>query len=185
MTENEHSREVYAHFGLAVYLAQVLEHGIVNALVVLRLPDRPWFTPADFDAFMGEQFEKTLGTLIKALKAQVPVPPDLEATLGEALRVRNWLCHVYFRERAADFVTPTGKDKMLAELACAQELLQRADENLAALVRPIRDRQGVTPALLQAAYDTICRTHGIVPEPDFIARLSRTQPRGAARSDTN
>jgi len=33
MEDGEHIKEVYAHFGLAIYLAQVLEHGIVNALV--------------------------------------------------------------------------------------------------------------------------------------------------------
>jgi len=39
--EDEHVKEVYARFGLAVYYAQVLEHGLVNALVVLDLiPNR-------------------------------------------------------------------------------------------------------------------------------------------------
>ena len=35
MDENEHHREVYAYFGLAVYQAQVLESGLINALVAL------------------------------------------------------------------------------------------------------------------------------------------------------
>ncbi len=35
MTADEHIREVYAYFGLAVYCGQVREHGIVNAMVVL------------------------------------------------------------------------------------------------------------------------------------------------------
>src|SRR5262245_66267755 len=30
MTADEHVREVYAYFGLAVYCGQLLEHGIVN-----------------------------------------------------------------------------------------------------------------------------------------------------------
>jgi hypothetical protein len=34
---DEHVKTVYAHFGLAVYLAQVLEHGLVNALVFVDL----------------------------------------------------------------------------------------------------------------------------------------------------
>ena len=34
--ENTHIKEVYAQFGLAVYYAQVLEHGMVNALVFLN-----------------------------------------------------------------------------------------------------------------------------------------------------
>ena len=35
--ESEHIKEVYARFGLALYYAQVLEHAIVNALVVVDL----------------------------------------------------------------------------------------------------------------------------------------------------
>ena len=35
--EDEHVKEVYARFGLAVYYAQVLEHALVNAVVVLDL----------------------------------------------------------------------------------------------------------------------------------------------------
>lgn len=38
--EDEHVKEVYARFGLAVYFAQVLEHGLVNALVILFLLPR-------------------------------------------------------------------------------------------------------------------------------------------------
>jgi hypothetical protein len=37
MDKDEHHKEVYAHFGLAVFTAQVLEHGIVNALVLCDL----------------------------------------------------------------------------------------------------------------------------------------------------
>ncbi len=35
--QGEHVKEVYARFGLAVYCIQVLEHALVNALVILDL----------------------------------------------------------------------------------------------------------------------------------------------------
>jgi hypothetical protein len=38
--ENYHTREGYAHFGLAVYHAQALEHGVVNLLTIAKIfPD--------------------------------------------------------------------------------------------------------------------------------------------------
>ena len=41
MDEDEQHKEIYAHFGLAIFTAQVLEHGIVNALVCCDLiPNR-------------------------------------------------------------------------------------------------------------------------------------------------
>jgi hypothetical protein len=78
---DEHVKTVYAHFGLAVYLAQVLEHGLVNALVCAELFPRhagktitkkEW--EADFDAFMNQQFEQTLGRLIRGLKSATSIP---------------------------------------------------------------------------------------------------------------
>lgn len=167
MTADEHVREVYAYFGLAVYCGQVLEHGIVNAMVVLRLPHRDRFTKVDIDAFMDQQFENTLGKLIKNLRAELTVPPDLEELLRQALKTRNWLCHDYFRERAAEFMTPAGRDKMLAELEAARELLSRADKGLAAVVRPLADRCGLTEAVLEAQYQALCREQGIA-EPGSV-----------------
>ena len=35
--EGEHVKEVYARFGLALNCAQVLEHGLVNALFIVDL----------------------------------------------------------------------------------------------------------------------------------------------------
>jgi hypothetical protein len=46
-------RDVYAHFGLAMYKVQVLEHGVVNAMVVARMPDRDRITRQEIDAVHG------------------------------------------------------------------------------------------------------------------------------------
>jgi hypothetical protein len=165
MTADEHVREVYAHFGLAVYCGQVLEHAIVNAMVVLRLPHRDRFTKGDIDAFMDQQFENTLGKLINNLRAELPFPSDLEDLLRHALKTRNWLCHDYFRERAVEFMTSAGRNKMLAELGDAKELLSRADKGLSAVVQPLADRCGLTEAALQAEYQRLCPEQGIaVPD---------------------
>ena len=37
MDKSEHVKEVYAHFGLAIYLAQVLEYALGHALVYVDL----------------------------------------------------------------------------------------------------------------------------------------------------
>jgi len=168
MTADEHVREVYAYFGLAVYCGQVLEHSIVNAMVVLRLPHKDRFTKGDFDAFMNQQFEKTLGKLIKNLHAELSFPPDLEELLRKALKTRNWLCHDYFRERAVEFMLPAGRDKMLVELQEARELLSSAESSLTAIIQPLADRCGMTEAVFQAEYRKLCREQGIA-EPNAAA----------------
>ena len=147
----ETSKEVYARFGLAVYYGQVLEHGLVNAMVILRLiPHRQavahdheqW--SAAVDEFMDHHFQTTLGRMIKAFREVSDVPPDLEDLLSRVLEKRNWLAHHYFRERADEFVTDAGRLRMIEELEIVRQLFADADRTLDSFVRPVRERYGIT-----------------------------------------
>jgi hypothetical protein len=82
--EDEQIKEVYARFGLAVYYAQVLEHGIATALLVLGLiPTRRHLAPSvedwakEVDAFMDRHFEDTMGRLISSLRSVTSLGDNL------------------------------------------------------------------------------------------------------------
>ena len=147
----ETTKEVYARFGLAMYYAQVLEHGLVNALVCLQqLPNKravardreQWNTAVD--EFLDHHFQTTLGRMIKSFREGSEVPPDLEGLLGRALEKRNWLTHHYFRERADEFVTHDGRLRMISELEIVRKLLDDADRALDLFIKPVRERSGIT-----------------------------------------
>ena len=149
--EDEHVKEVYAYFGLAIYFSQVLEHGLVNSLVFLDLlprraghpvPNEKWFK--EFDAFMDQHFETTLGKMIRSLKNVISVPQDLESLLAVALEKRNFLAHHYFKDRSIEFMTKIGRDKMIIELQEARTLFKHADDQLDEVVRPLREHFGLT-----------------------------------------
>ena len=168
MDDGEHIKEVYAHFGLAIYLAQVLEHGFVNALVCADLLPRlagpvsskeQW--ASEFDTFMDGHFEHTLGKLIKIIQNQVAVPAVLEKKLGEALKLRNFLAHGFFRERAVEFASFSGREKMLTELKAAQQQFKRADLELEEVAKPYRLKIGFTDERLAKAYEDFCGEAGI------------------------
>jgi hypothetical protein len=153
-------KAVYAHFGLAAYLAQVLEHGLANALMCAELlprragkpvPRKQW--EGEFDAFMEQQFKHTLGLLMRRLNSSTPVPNDLEELLTAALLKRNFLAHHYFRERAEAFMTHYGREQMIVELQEAQKLFERADDRLSQVITPLRERFGLTDDKLQPFMD--------------------------------
>ncbi len=153
---NEHVKTVYANFGLAMYFAQVLEHGLANTLMCVELLPKQTTKPlakkeweAQFDSFMNEQNQQTLGRLIRALKMLISVPSDLEAVLTEALEKRNHLTHHYFRERAEAFMSWRGREKMIEELESAQELFRKADDRLSAVERQMREKCGLTDERLR------------------------------------
>lgn len=154
-----HVKSVYAHYGLTLYLAQCLEHGLVNALVYVDLIPRKaravrtkeeW--TAEFDSFMGRNFMQTLGSLIRDLRDTTTVPPELEDKLTHALRRRNYLAHHFFRERAEKFMSVRGRDSMVRELEEAQTLFQAADDLLDQAIKPIREKHGFTDNRLGKFY---------------------------------
>lgn len=155
MDRNDIVRDTYAHYGLAMYQAQVLEHGIVNAMVYARLPDRHRITRGEIDAFMGRQFERTLGALLRELEKYVPACPALAADLASALRMRNRLAHEYFRERALTFMTNEGCLTMIQELQGCQAVFSDVARRLNDLVRPIGERFGVTDDAVAAECETM------------------------------
>jgi hypothetical protein len=160
--ESEEIKEVYARFGLALYWAQVLEHGIVNALVVVDLiPSRrhlgrskaEW--EAAVDAFMGFHFDHTMGKLMHDLRSVSKIPTDLDDLLKRALRKRNWLAHEFFRERATEFLTSTARDQMLTEVDECRDLFKAADEALENVVKPLRSAAGITDEILEREYQAM------------------------------
>jgi hypothetical protein len=164
--EDEHVREVYARFGLAVYCAQVLEHALVNALVVLDLiPNRRHLASsleeweAAVDTFMDRHFETTMGRLMKALRDVTAVPPDIEHLLRDALKRRNWLAHDFFRDRATEFVSFDGREQMLREVDACRSCFQTADQRLEEIIRPIRVKAGITDEVVERAYQRMMTSH--------------------------
>lgn len=157
---SEHSKTVYAHFGLAMFLAQVLEHGLVNALVFVELlptragspvPRKQW--EAEFESFFERNFETTLGKMIRNLKAATTIPSDLETILTAALTKRNFLAHNYFRERDAAFITEAGREKMIEELQEAQALFSEADNRLTEATKAAREKFGFTDEYLNQMFE--------------------------------
>jgi hypothetical protein len=158
--EDEHVKTVYAHHGLAMYLAQCLEHGLANALAYCDLIPRKalavrtkekWVV--EFDSFMGRKFQQTLGQLIRDLRNATTVPPELENKLKQALVCRNWIAHHFFRERAAEFMSASSRDSLIRELEVAQKLFQVAGDLLESTIRPIREKYGFTNEMLETYYN--------------------------------
>lgn len=162
LEEDEHVKEIYAHFGLAMYLAQVLEYGIVNALVYTDLIPRRAKEVAtnnqwsrEFDDFMNVHFKHTFGKLIRTLSKHVSVPSSLEQELRQAIKLRNFLAHGFFRERSSEFMSFSGRESMLKELEEAQSQFSSADEHLKGIIEPYRIKVGLTDELLKKAFEEI------------------------------
>ena len=150
------THEIYAHAGLALYLAQCLEHEIVNSLGLAEIV-RIWKTnrpqSADelaayrtrVDEIWDENYEHTLGQLLNLLrKSNIAIPVNLDSLLRESLQVRNRLVHEYFRERAKDWFESDGRRMMANELENMQALFKKTDHTLHEVTAKIRNAFGMT-----------------------------------------
>lgn len=147
--ESVQIREVYSRYGLAMYQAQVLEHGMVNAVIVARMlptmhghPDRVAWEEA-FDRAYDTELAKTFGNMLHALAA-VGLPDDLMDKLRIAKVERDRLAHRFFREHDEAFLGRSGRTAMIAECERAIEAFAAVDADLEEFMRPQRERHGIT-----------------------------------------
>ncbi|BAW79574.1 hypothetical protein TAO_0204 [Candidatus Nitrosoglobus terrae] len=68
--DEEQIRDVYAHYGLVMYLSQILEYAIVTVLVALRSSQKNALTRQDIDEFMEGRFHETFGILCNQLRLE-------------------------------------------------------------------------------------------------------------------
>lgn len=155
--ESHQIREVSAHFGLAMYMAQVLERTLALALATVYGPGPGKLVRHQYDALLESNFQKTLGALVKKLRKSVPISEELEALLSESLRKRNWLAHNYFWERAVTFNKEDGRQSMIKELKAIVDYFERVDAKFSAIIREWGDKHGVTQEIVENEMSKLLR----------------------------
>lgn len=96
--ESYQFREVYAHYGLAMYLAQCFEQAIFQNLVFYDLfpskgktikNKKEW--EETWDNYEKTKLCKTMGKLIENLKKDGDSTDEIQSLLEACLQRRNWL----------------------------------------------------------------------------------------------
>ena len=126
--ESEQIRDVYAHFGLAMYQAQCLERQLAIILATRYGPGPTKLSRTELDEKFDDLFSKTLGQLVNEVGRLAKLTKDEEKRLQEALSKRNWLTHRYFWERAIEFLSESGRASMIRELKATTHSFNTLDE---------------------------------------------------------
>ena len=147
--ESEQIREVYARFGLAMYQAQCLERQLAMILATKYGPGPTRISRKELDSVFEDLFSKSLGQLVRKITRLSALSEDEEQRLKEALETRNRLAHRYFWERAVDFLSVSGRAKMIDELEAAANLLHTQDEFFTNKTYEYGERFGINRQLVQ------------------------------------
>ncbi|QDT55651.1 hypothetical protein Pan44_36970 [Caulifigura coniformis] len=176
----DNPKEVYAVFGLTFYWAQVLEQGVLNLAVALRVAGNggfDWHSVAEFYSLLER---KTFGNVLKLARQLTAIPNELDDELGIALDRRNYLAHQFFVERAPVFQEKQGRRQAVDDLLADMQLFKDVDRKFDPIWREAWNQLGVTEEhleRLQKALDSSpnALTEEITAIAVQIARQSRSK----------
>jgi hypothetical protein len=167
-----HTRETFAYFGRAFYLATCLETGLAQALLfaeflhgvkekLLAEGGLESFSQSayelEFDAYMEKQFAQTLGNIIRKIEKLPEISDELRRRIVTAKKRRDFLTHYFWRERAMEFATTKGRSAMRGELEVDMEAFEKLDADVNAALRPARQRLGIKEEWLQAHFEKVMK----------------------------
>jgi transcriptional regulator with XRE-family HTH domain len=145
-TEEERYKEVLAHFGAAACRVSSLETNLTNVLLLSARLGGKAPTANDLDKIEDEYQKKkyTLGAFIRDAKAAVAVPDMTERVMNDAVRLRNYLMHNFFRDKAFEFSTEAGRKRMVGELQKTEAKVLTADRMMTDLGMKLAEHLGIT-----------------------------------------
>jgi len=141
--DGELAKEVYAHFGLCMYLAQVFETGLINILTTLETSSSEIPTRSTFDKLYEQHKTLSFGNLLRKLERHNFLPNELFNEVERLKLLRDELAHHFFRDHVLDFVTAGGCHKMIEKLELHREEFLALDEKISKLLTKLERKLGV------------------------------------------
>lgn len=166
MDSVELRKDVFAHFGAAMYYAQCLEQSMI--LIIMFVDHFPksietcrsreeW--EGEIESFLDDASSKTMGRLLGALKRINFPSSDLAQKLQDALGKRNFLAHHYFSERALEITTDQGCIKMVRELEEIQAFYVAIESHMNAVIEELSQKYGLTNELKASIMNEMMAEH--------------------------
>lgn len=151
---DDQSKEIFAHFGLAVHASNVVECALLNALftieVVVKIrsyPDKASWEAA-YDHFFETGFTQTFGKLVKRIQDSRKYSDDLISLLDTCKVIRNDLVHRFQRENAEAIYSDSGRAGLIRSYENAVALFGAANEQIEREVLDRYAEMGIDPCWL-------------------------------------
>ena len=166
-------KEVYARFGLAYYLSECLNSGLVTLAVLLDFGEPRYMTRPRFEEKLMYSSSLTLGQLIQVLETKVS--QDLLEKLRGANEKRNYLAHRFWFEQVSLMTTVKGIGEMIALLGEVQDSFEKVGSEVQDLCIAKLHGIGITNEDLQESLEEVLRNE------DTDQSLSQRKPRRQER----
>ncbi len=169
--------ELFARYGRAAYMANVLEDGLVLALMQIKFMqtkedfikakgkgfDRAKIA-AEWDAYEKKQRKEMMGKLRQLVEESADFSDELKARIKTANERRNYLIHHYWREQAFTMQTNEGRAKMIEEVSADADTFEKLAADIHEAMKPVREKLGLKDEALDAQVEKqMASTRGGLP----------------------
>jgi hypothetical protein len=172
LPDDELVKEVFAHFGLAAYLAQVLERSLVSALTTVYGPGSKRLTQSELDTRFEDSSERNLGALLRTLHG-AGLSTEIMPTVRDALKDRNRLAHHFFWDHATEFMSVDGCHRMLRDLTEMQERFRDCSAKVEAEVQQWAAAHGITTADFEAVHGAMLERGRVLNDAELNELLEQ------------
>lgn len=128
--DSEHSKELFAYFGLAVYYSQALEQQLTNLLLMMKLSKGNVPSEEDLTELYQRKLSNSLGQLVNEIQHHFPFTEEETVQLKKVWKERNYIVHDYFKERIQETFSPAGRSRMIRELSSFKDQAQALERKL-------------------------------------------------------
>lgn len=153
--DSEKAKEIYARFGLCVYFFQVLEHQLINMLLIKARAEKLDMSSKDYDDIFYSYSDKTMGKLIEKLVELYEIPDTIRECLWNVHKKRNYYVHHYFKDHSEYFYTEDKQIKMLQEIMSTTDEVSNLDASLEAFTQPLMDKINVNETFFKYWHDKL------------------------------
>ncbi|AYA35876.1 hypothetical protein D3Y59_01715 [Hymenobacter oligotrophus] len=159
LSPEEQTKEVYAHFGLAVYFGQAVEQQLANMLIFDKLFQVKPETPEQYSALFEEYAAAAKPAGILAIETQMAYQlADADRDeLQQVLMLREYLADTYFKVHAQRLLQPEQKGQLVADFADFQARARALHNRLQQYQQQYVERTGVDADLMQQTWATVVR----------------------------
>ena len=145
----EVAKEIFARFGLAIHVSNVLETSLLNyAFFAETFPKIGSFKDqaeweAHYDRLFDWGYAQTFGNLIKHVEKKALLQGEDIELLRACKMARDTLVHHFMRDEAGLIYSPVGRSRMVEECHNATLLFEVAEKDLSAHIDAAMNKAGV------------------------------------------
>ncbi|WP_106765978.1 hypothetical protein [Paenibacillus faecalis] len=143
LMDSDHSKELLAYFGLAVYYSQALEQQLANLLMLIKLSKGQVPSEEDFTQLYQRKLSSSLGQLVQEIQHYFSFSEEETIQLKEVWKQRNHIVHDYFKERIHETFNAAGRSRMIQELTDFKDRAQALEQKLQGYSREMYIKLGL------------------------------------------